>query len=183
MKGEFFPRPVCEPQNASIYQSSLFAHTNSKIFSRVRCWPLPTTKEREDTEAVILTLASRLDTPDRMASFAEAPAGDAAKGECPMHRESIAEPPRSRPAFDPSAVHVVELTSDPCCVIHPRARRRQDFQDQVRAVPRRRGRRRSQAGTRAALVTHTRRSGRIPPRLPPATRRTGWKNPKTLPKT
>lgn len=82
---------------------------DSKIFSRVRCWPLPTTKEREDTEAVILTLASRLDTPDRMASFAEAPAGDAAKGECPTHRESIAAPPRSRPAFDPSAVHVVEL--------------------------------------------------------------------------
>jgi hypothetical protein len=44
-----------------------------------------------------------------MASFAEAPAGDAAKGECPTQRESIAAPPRSRPAFDPSAVHVVEL--------------------------------------------------------------------------
>jgi hypothetical protein len=44
-----------------------------------------------------------------MASFAEAPAGDAAKGECCTHRESIAAPPRSRPAFDPSAVHVVEL--------------------------------------------------------------------------
>lgn len=127
---------------------------------------------------VILDARVRLNTRNKMASFAEAPAGDAAKGECPRV-QSIAVPPaiatrvRSRPPSLPNH----HLTP----VIPPR-RRRQDFQDQVRAVPRGRVRRRSQAGAFDLRNARTRRSARSPSILAHRADGTGRKISKNPPR-
>lgn len=86
-------------------------------------------------------------TQRNMASFAEAPAGDVAKGTSRHARTRGAstralEGGRARPpARSPQLIPSVPIL-DVC--FH----RREDLQDQVRAVPRRRGRRRPQAGAR-----------------------------------
>ena len=104
-------------------------------------------------------------TQRNMASFAEAPAGDVAKGTSRHARTRGAstralEGGRARPpARSPQLIPSVPIL-DVC--FH----RREDLQDQVRAVPRRRGRRRPQAGTSAATRAGTARmpTGDPPPR-------------------
>lgn len=101
-----------------------------------------------------------------MASFAEAPAGDVAKGTSRHARTRGAstralEGGRARPpARSPQLIPSVPIL-DVC--FH----RREDLQDQVRAVPRRRGRRRPQAGTSAATRAGT---ARMPTGDPPPPR-------------
>jgi len=95
-------------------------------------------------------------TQRNMASFAEAPAGDVAKGTSRHARTrgastralegGRARPPARSPQLTPS-VPILDVC------FH----RREDLQDQVRAVPRRRGRRRPQAGTSAATRAGTAR--------------------------
>ena len=103
-----------------------------------------------------------------MASFAEAPAGDVAKGTSRHARTRGAstralEGGRARPpARSPQLIPSVPIL-DVC--FH----RREDLQDQVRAVPRRRGRRRPQAGTSAATRAGT---ARMPTGDPPPVRPT-----------
>jgi hypothetical protein len=104
-------------------------------------------------------------TQRNMASFAEAPAGDVAKGTSRHARTrgastralegGRARPPARSPQLTPS-VPILDVC------FH----RREDLQDQVRAVPRRRGRRRPQAGTSAATRAGTARmpTGDPPPR-------------------
>ena len=113
-------------------------------------------------------------TQRNMASFAEAPAGDVAKGTSRHARTRGAstralEGGRARPpARSPQLIPSVPIL-DVC--FH----RREDLQDQVRAVPRRRGRRRPQAGTSAATRAGTARmpTGDPPPPCdrPPIPRR------------
>ena len=113
-------------------------------------------------------------TQRNMASFAEAPAGDVAKGTSRHARTRGAstralEGGRARPpARSPQLIPSVPIL-DVC--FH----RREDLQDQVRAVPRRRGRRRPQAGTSAATRAGTARmpTGDLPPPCdrPPIPRR------------
>jgi hypothetical protein len=102
-------------------------------------------------------------TQRNMASFAEAPAGDVAKGTSRHARTrgastralegGRARPPARSPQLTPS-VPILDVC------FH----RREDLQDQVRAVPRRRGRRRPQAGTSAATRAGT---ARMPTGDPP----------------
>lgn len=105
-------------------------------------------------------------TQRNMASFAEAPAGDVAKGTSRHARTRGAstralEGGRARPpARSPQLIPSVPIL-DVC--FH----RREDLQDQVRAVPRRRGRRRPQAGTSAATRAGT---ARMPTGDPPPPR-------------
>ena len=113
-------------------------------------------------------------TQRNMASFAEAPAGDVAKGTSRHARTrgastralegGRARPPARSPQLTPS-VPILDVC------FH----RREDLQDQVRAVPRRRGRRRPQAGTSAATRAGTARmptGDSSPPRdRPPIPRR------------
>lgn len=107
-------------------------------------------------------------TQRNMASFAEAPAGDVAKGTSRHARTRGAstralEGGRARPpARSPQLIPSVPIL-DVC--FH----RREDLQDQVRAVPRRRGRRRPQAGTSAATRAGTARmpTGDPPPPVRP----------------
>ena len=106
-------------------------------------------------------------TQRNMASFAEAPAGDVAKGTSRHARTrgastralegGRARPPARSPQLTPS-VPILDVC------FH----RREDLQDQVRAVPRRRGRRRPQAGTSAATRAGTARmpTGDPPPARP-----------------
>ena len=82
---------------------------------------------------------------------------------------AIANRVRSRPPSLPNH----HLTP----VIPPR-RRRQDFQDQVRAVPRGRVRRRSQAGASDSRNARTRRFARSPSRSPAAPTAPSGKYPK-----
>ena len=100
-----------------------------------------------------------------MASFAEAPAGDVARGAsrapsalAPISSCDVLCPPlREYPAS------ALRRTADR----HPLPflrRRRQDFQDEVRAVPRRRVRRRPQAGARPNIPAQT--AIAHPPRRP-----------------
>ena len=111
-------------------------------------------------------------TQRNMASFAEAPAGDVAKGTS-RHARTRGASPR---ALDRRARHPRSFSSSPSVpILNVCFRRREDLQDQVRAVPRRRGRRRPQAGTSAATRAGTARmptGDSSPPRdRPPIPRR------------
>ena len=110
----------------------------------------------------------------------------------PLPRPPRATPPRvsaraSNPSpcprdRDPSSITSAVAAEPSSTPVIPPRRRRQDFQDQVRAVPRGRVRRRSQAGAFDLRNARTRRSARSPSILAHRADGTGRKISKNPPR-
>jgi len=153
--------------------SSLAVWESKWISSQAGSRPLKISPLAPSSVAVTVVAALlSAHTQRNMASFAEAPAGDVAKG---TSRHARTRGASTRP-LDRRARHPRSFSSSPSVpILNVCFRRREDLQDQVRAVPRRRGRRRPQAGTSRRDANRNRpRADRRPPRArdrPPIPRR------------